>query len=95
MFSPLVNYLDRSFLQENPIITITTRDGNELTYRVFSAIQTDAWDEAYEIGFINPTSAVSVFPNAPVNASRFLLLSTCTPSSDRDERIIVFASLVN
>ena len=93
MFSPLVNYLDRSFLQENPIITITTRDGEELTYRIFSARLTDAWDTSYELSFSNPDRAASSFPNVPPGASRFLLLSTCTPSSDRDERIIVFAAL--
>jgi len=93
MFSPLVDYLDHTFLNENPIITITTRGGEELTYRVFSARQTDAWDAAYETSFINSTRAVSIFPNAPAKASRFLLLSTCTPSNDRDERIIVFAAL--
>ena len=93
MFSPLVNYLDKSFLQENPLITITTRDGDELTYTIFAAKLTDAWDRAYEISFSDSSRAASVFPNAPADASRFLLLSTCTPSSDREERIIVYAAL--
>ena len=93
MFSPVTSYLDNSFLRANPIITITARDGKTLTYRIFSAKQTDAWDAAFSIGFTDPQNAASVFPNAPANASKFLLLSTCTASDDQDERIIVFAAL--
>jgi len=92
LFSPLVNYLNNSFLRENPIITITTRDGTELEYRIFAAKQTDAWDSAYTIGLNDPSKAASSFPNAPANASHFLLLSTCTANNNQDERIIVFAA---
>jgi sortase B len=93
MFSALLNYQNRLFMQENPIITITTRDGDKLIYRIFATRQTDAWDAAYDIGFINSADAAAAFPNTPAGASRFLLLSTCTPSSDVDERFIVFAAL--
>ena len=95
MFSPLLNYQNRSFLQENPIITITTRDGEELTYRIFAARQTDAWDSAYSIGFTNSARAAATFPNAPAEASRFLLMSTCTANDNDDERFIVYAALEN
>ena len=93
MFAPLVKYLDRSFLQENPKIVITTRDGEVLTYRVFSSKLTDAWDTLYDLSFSNSSQAAGAFPNAPADTNRFLLLSTCTPNSDKDERIIVFAAL--
>jgi len=93
MFSPLVNYLDRTFLQENSKITITTRAGEVLTYRIFSSKLTDAWDTTYELIFSDSSKAARAFPNAPADTSRFLLLSTCTPSNDRDERIIIFAAL--
>ena len=93
MFSALLNYQNRSFMQKNPIITITTRAGEELIYRIFSTRQTDAWDTAYSIGFTNSAGAAATFPNVPAGASRFLLLSTCTPNSDDDERFIVFAAL--
>lgn len=93
MFAPLVNYINRSFLQENQIINITTRDGEILTYKIFAAKKTDAWDAFYEIGFSGNTPPASLFPDAPENASRFLLLSTCTASDDRNERILVFAYL--
>ena len=93
MFAPLVNYINRSFLQENPIITITTRDGEILHYRIFYAKKTDAWDVAYETGFTGNTQAAPAFPDAPANASHFLMLSTCAPGDDKNERILVFAAL--
>jgi len=94
MFSSLINYLNETHRRNNPNITITTRDGRKLTYRVFAARMTNAWDEAYSIGINDSARAAEVFPNVPANASRFLLLSTCTRSADEDERILVFAALV-
>jgi len=93
MFSPLINYINRAFLQDNPIITITMRDGEDLTYRVFAARQTDTWDSIYDMGFTDSARAAGTFPNAPADASRFLLLSTCAAGDDRDKRIIVYAAL--
>jgi len=95
MFAPLLHYLNPSFLQRNPNITITTPDGRFLTYRIFAARLTDAWDVAYSVGISDTSRAAEVFPNAPANASRFLVLSTCTRSNNDDERIIVFAASVD
>jgi len=92
MFSELVRYLDLGYLQRNPTITITTRDGRTLNYRVFAARLTDAWDEAYTIGIHSSARASGEFPNAPENAGHFLLLSTCTRNANDDERILVFAA---
>ena len=91
MFAPLAKYLDSSFLQRNPTVTITTPDGKYLGYRIFAAKLTNAWDEAYSVGISDAARAAEVFPNAPSNASRFLLMSTCTRSRDKDERILVYA----
>jgi len=93
MFSSLINYLNEGHRQRNPNVTITTRDGRTLTYRVFAARMTDAWDEAYTVGIHDSARAADVFPNVPANTNRFLLLSTCTRSSNNDERILVFAAL--
>ena len=93
MFAPLVRYLDADFLKRNPTIRITTLDGNILIYRIFAAKLTDTWDSVYTIGISNPERAAQGFPNAPENASRFLILSTCTRGGSRDERILVFAAL--
>lgn len=93
MFAALVNYLNPTYLRNNPTITITTRDGRKLTYRVFDARLTDAWDTAYTIGIADAGRASEMFSNVPANASRFLLLSTCTRSNNNDERILVFAAI--
>jgi len=93
MFSPIANYLDPDFQRRNPHIFITTRDGKSLTYRVFAAKITDAWDMAYTVGVTGGASASNVFPNAPENASQFLILSTCTRNTNDDERILVYAAI--
>jgi len=92
MFAPLVHYLDVTYLQNNPNITITTRNGGKLSYKIFAARLTDAWDVAYSLSVSETSSAREIFPNVPASASRFLLLSTCTRSSNPDERIIVYAA---
>jgi len=93
MFSALANYLDNTYLQQNQNITITTRDGRTLNYRIFAARLTDAWDSAYTVGLFDSERAKEEFPNAPSNADRFMLLSTCTRRGNDDERILVYAAL--
>jgi len=92
MFSALIRFLDQGYLQRNPNITITTRDGTRLNYRVFAARLTDAWDIAYTIGINDSARASEEFSGAPENTSHFLLLSTCTRNSNDDERVLVFAA---
>jgi len=93
MFTTLISFLDPGYRRTNPNINITTRDGRALTYKVFAAKLTDAWDIAYTVGINESSRASEVFPDAPANARRFLLLSTCTRSRNDDERILVFAAL--
>jgi sortase B len=93
MFTALESYLTPEFMRRNPYISITTRDGSRLTYTVFAAIITDAWDAAYTVGVYDAASASEVFPNAPQNASQFLLLSTCTRGNNDNERLLVYAAL--
>jgi len=93
MFSSLVNQLNPDFRSRNQDISIITRDGRRLTYYIFAVKLTDAWDPAYSVGAHDLERASEIFPNAPANAIRYLLLSTCTASSNDDERILVFAAL--
>jgi len=73
MFAPLARYLDPSFLQRNSNIRIITASGATLNYRIFKAQLTDAWDIAYSIGISDNAETATLFPNAPENATRFLL----------------------
>jgi len=92
MFTPLDKYLNPSFLQEHNKLTITTRDGEYLEYTIFAAKLTDAWDKAYTNAFSNTQKASDFIPDAPEDATHFLLLSTCTRNRNPDERILVFAA---
>ena len=94
MFAPLHRYSDAAFIADHPYITIMTLDGETLTYRIFSAAYTDVWDIAYYLNFPDGSAAADSFSGAPIGADRFLLLSTCTGSTDRDARLLVYASLV-
>lgn len=80
MFSPLHKYRDAAFMEDNPHIRIMTLDKVVLVYRVYAAEVTDAWDSVYDL-------------DAPLDMSRVLVLSTCTGSDDKDERLLVYAAL--
>jgi hypothetical protein len=95
MFSPLIQYLNPDYLQQYPNIIVTTRNGRTLNYRIFAARITDAWDVAYSVSISDSTRATEIFPDVPEDASRFMLLSTCTRSGDKDERILVYAASVS
>jgi sortase B len=92
MFSSLAGYLDPGFMERNSDIVITTRAGEVLTFHVFAARQTNAYDYAYAVALIVPHRAADVFPDVPDAATQFMILSTCTRGGERDERIIVFAA---
>jgi len=94
MFAPLIRYMESTFMQRNSTLTILTREGKRLTYEIFGAKLTDAWDPAYKTALQDSSRAHEVFPNAPENANHFLLLSTCTRSANHDERLLVYAALV-
>jgi len=93
IFAPLHQYRDASFILDHPYITIVTADGELLTYRIFAAKVTDVWDKAYSLNFPDVASAVKALGGAPGGADHFLLLSTCTSNSNKNERLLVYAAL--
>ena len=93
MFAQLHKYREKEFMEEHPNIIIVTHTGEVLVYRVFAARLTFEQNRAYKLNFPDSAAAARVFPNAPDDASRFLLLSTCTNSSHNDERLLVYAAL--
>jgi SrtB family sortase len=88
MFSPLTNYTNQDFMNNNSEIIILTADGHKLVYRIFDTKHTDAWDSVYELDFND--AANEFFPAS--DAQRFLILSTCLNSADRNARLLVFAA---
>ena len=94
MFAPLNQYLGAEFMEAHPEIVITTPDEGVLTYRIIAVRQTDAWDRMFYLSFTDEEVAEWTFRNAPDGAERYLILSTCTHSADRDERLLIYAALV-
>ena len=92
MFAPLNRYTDKAYMEAKPYITIVSSEGEVLHYRIFAAKRTDAWDKDYELGITDGEAAVKSFKGVPDGTSRILLLSTCTPNNDRDERLLVYAA---
>ena len=92
MFAPLNWYLDSAFMTAHPDIIITTADGEALVYNIFKAVSINTSDDAHDL-YIPEKIADDVAESAPGGASRFLLLSTCANSSNKDERTLVYAAL--
>ena len=93
MFAMLSSYLDPEFMAAHPDIIITTPDGETLTYRVFEARRSDAWDDVYSLDFSDSSAANELFSSTPVSAGRFLVMSTCLNGPNRDMRLLVYAQM--
>ena len=89
MFAQLNRYLEPEFMADHPDIAITTLEGETLLYRVIAARRTDMRDRAYAFDFQEDDPVIS-----SGGTDRYLLLSTCTPGPDKDERLLVYAALV-
>lgn len=96
MFGKLYLYLDAAYREENPVISVTTADGEQLQYIIFDAKIVTTADSCYRIDFKNETefSEFSHGLGAPADAVSLLTLSTCAERGDQDERIVVHAALL-
>lgn len=95
MFAGLAAYLDAGHRAAYPTITITTA-GTTLTYAIFAARATDAWDAAYKLDFADD-AAFTAFAKglgAPEGTTQLLTLSTCTTGGEDSERVLVHAALL-
>ena len=95
MFGLLHNYRNRSYMEEHPSISIVTLNGKVLTYDIFGVRTVTVHNRAFDLNFRDSSAAARALPHPPDGASRFLILSTCTNSSNDDERLLVYAALVN
>jgi len=94
MFASLHGYRNTEFLAEHPYIVIITSTGEVLVYRIFATGLNEADDILSKLRRTGNLSADPVFRRAPDGANRFLILSTCTSSSNDDERLRIYAALV-
>jgi len=95
MFADLHNYSDEEFLDEFPIITITTPMGEALNYRIFKARLALVTDKLFTLFGKDQKTVNEYFieHGAPEKAENFIVLSTCTDSWNDDERLLIFAAM--
>ncbi|MCL1802958.1 MAG: class B sortase [Eubacteriaceae bacterium] len=103
MFAKLKRYLDQETYDAQPIITVYTPGGKVFYYHIFAVVVLDPYDKYrepnYNSNFANFISRISrlsaIKSSASASASdRLLCLSTCH-GRDSEERLAVFAVLLN
>jgi len=93
MFGSLHNYTNRDYMARHPDITIFTRDGDVLTYRVIAAFNTTIYDTLFTLFNADEEQIFNYFSEhgIPSDSTNFLALSTCITSDSDDDRFIVLA----
>ena len=92
MFASLNQYLDKAFETQHPAVYATTPDGKTSLYVIFAVRLTSIFDPLY--GLLGQgQEAIDKFlaDQGAAPGARVLALSTCTNSSNHDERLIVYA----
>jgi len=97
MFGSLKQLLNASYLNKHRQITVTLPNGGVDIWRIFTARKSDINDSAFRLNFSGPQSfaAFAESLGAPEGTSRILTLSTCISGSNKDERLLVQATLVS
>jgi len=95
MFRPLHRLRDSAILSDHQYITITTHDWEVFTYRIFAARTINVWDVENDPLEITGAAVFRSVRGAPGDAEQFLILSTCTDSADDDERLRIYAALID
>ncbi|MGX4601699.1 class B sortase [Faecalimicrobium sp. JNUCC 81] len=105
MFGQLKNYKKEDFFNENKVISISTPNGDNLQYEIFSVYVTNSKDDyiktmfeddlEYE-GFINDIINKSIFKSNTniTTKDKILTLSTCSYEFE-NARMVVHAKLLN
>lgn len=95
MFSPLYRFLESDYIDAHPYIHVSTPDGQALVYGVFAAKQTTVDDAVFGLVGYGAEDAAAYFAQYGAPATgHYLVLSTCTNSSNDDERVLLFAALL-
>ena len=94
MFGSLHSYTNRDHMARHPDITIFTRDGDVLTYRIIAAFGTTIYDTLFTLFDADEEQITNYFAGhgAPSGSTNFLALSTCTTSSSDNDRFLVLAA---
>jgi len=96
MFSDLHKYRDEDFLEENPHIIIMTPEGETLIYSIFAVRLAQVTDSLFSL-FDKEQNVIERYfaqHGAPESARQFLVLSTCTVGGSEDDRLLIYAALL-
>ena len=101
MFADMTRYVDQEFYEEHPVAMLITPQKN-YTVHIFSAYVTDAWDDAWKLGFDDGTYGqwLEKLQNrsyisgrrTPTVSDNILTFSTCTYETE-DARFLVHGIL--
>jgi len=94
MFGSLHRYTNTDHMARHPDITVFTRFGEVLTYRIIAAFQTDVHDILFTLFNADEEQIYSYFSEhgTPSGSTNFLALSTCVTSNSDDDRFLVLAA---
>ena len=95
LFGGLRKFLNKTYLEEHPIISLRVND-RIVEYEIFSARSTTVDDPAYDLDFNSPGAfqAFAEKNGAPPDAVQILTLSTCVSGNNKDERVILQGFLI-
>ena len=99
MFRHIQDYDNKAFWEANPYFYIYTKDGRELTYKVYSMGEVEDTSECYrtEFGtdedfqkFLDMTKQISMYDTGVevTTNDRIVTLSTCTSASDNHRFVV-------
>jgi len=95
MFGTLNRFLNSDFLQENQFITIRKPDWTTITYRIFAVRVVNVWDVENNPNNLTASTMQNAFSAVSENTEHFLILSTCTFNQNDDERLRVYAAMID
>ena len=95
MFKPLHQLRDGEFLEGHQYITIITYDWRMMIYRIFAVRTVDTWETENNPQELTADAVRRTVRNTPEDAERIIILSTCTTSGNRAERLRVYAAKID
>jgi len=91
MFAPLHQFRGAALLDVNRDFIIVTSDLRALTYRIVAARIVNVWDVENDPTQKTVASVRGAVHEIPEDAEYIVILSTCTPTADRNERLRIYA----
>jgi len=95
MFKPLHQLRYEEFLSEHQYITVITSDWRMFIYRIFAVRTVDTWQVENNPEQLTIAEIARSVRGTPEDAEHIIILSTCTTSANRAERLRVYATRID